>query len=74
MKVVNHVKCSLMMYKKKVHKKSLIVFTIRLFYMLVLLYTIFSNKERAYIKGDSLEYEYFVVVFCECSIFHVENC
>ncbi|MBE7112936.1 cell division protein FtsK [Bacillus cereus] len=49
MKVVNHVKCSLMMYKKKVHKKSLIVFTIRLFYMLVLLYTIFSVKERAYI-------------------------
>ncbi|KPU55643.1 hypothetical protein AN402_3779 [Bacillus wiedmannii] len=31
MKVVNHEKCSLMMYKKKVHKKSLIVFTIRLF-------------------------------------------
>ncbi|AZJ21887.1 cell division protein FtsK [Bacillus wiedmannii] len=49
MKVVNHEKYSLMMYKKKVHKKSLIVFTIRLFYMLFLLYTIFSDKERAYI-------------------------
>ncbi|PEW32740.1 cell division protein FtsK [Bacillus cereus] len=49
MKVVNHEKCSLMMCKKKVHKKSLIVFTIRLFYILVLLYTIFSDKERAYI-------------------------
>ncbi|PFY95370.1 cell division protein FtsK [Bacillus wiedmannii] len=49
MKVVNHEKCSLMMYKKKVHKKSLIVFTIRLFYMLVLLYTIFSDEERVYI-------------------------
>lgn len=35
--------------QEKVHKKSLIVFTIRLFYMLVLLYTIFSDKERAYI-------------------------
>ncbi|PWE71203.1 cell division protein FtsK [Bacillus cereus] len=49
MKVVNREKCSLMMYKKKVLKKSLIVFTIRLFYIVFLLYTILSNKESAYI-------------------------
>ncbi len=42
--------------------------------MLVLLYTIFSVKERAYIQGGSLEYEYFCMVFCERSIFHVEKC
>ncbi|PHB58898.1 cell division protein FtsK [Bacillus toyonensis] len=49
MRVVNREKCSLMMYKKKVLKKSLIVFAIRLFYILFLLYTIFNKKERAYI-------------------------
>lgn len=42
--------------------------------MLVLLYTILSSKERAYIQSDSLEYEYFGMVFCERSIFNVEKC
>ncbi len=42
--------------------------------MLVLLYTISSDKERAYIQGGSLEYEYFGLVFCERSIFNVEKC
>lgn len=42
--------------------------------MLVLLYTIFSDKERAYIWSGSLEYEYFDYVFNECSIFNVEKC
>ncbi|PGB03363.1 cell division protein FtsK [Bacillus toyonensis] len=63
MRVVNREKCSLMMYKKKVLKKSLIVFTIRLFYILFLLYTIVNKKERAYIQGDSLEYEYYERTF-----------
>ncbi|NKW99482.1 cell division protein FtsK [Bacillus cereus] len=49
MKGVNREKYSLVMYKKKVLKKSLIVFTIRLFYIVFLLYTILSDKERAYI-------------------------
>ncbi|MDF9651626.1 cell division protein FtsK [Bacillus cereus] len=74
MKVVNREKCSLMMYKKKVLKKSLIVFTIRLFYIVFLLYTILSNKERAYIQECSLEYEYFECVLCKCSIFNAEKC
>lgn len=42
--------------------------------MLVLLYTMFRGKERAYIQSGSLEYEYFDVVFCERSIFNVEKC
>ncbi|PER23475.1 cell division protein FtsK [Bacillus sp. AFS054943] len=74
MKVVNREKYSLMMCKKKVLKKSLIVFTIRLFYMLFLLYTIVSTKERAYILVVSLEYEYYEYDFYKCSIFDVEKC
>ena len=48
-------------------------FTIRLLYS-VLLYTILSNKERAYIQECSLEYEYFEYVLCKCSIFNAEKC
>ncbi|KAB2411536.1 cell division protein FtsK [Bacillus toyonensis] len=63
MRVVNREKCSLMMYKKKVLKKSLIVFAIRLFYILFLLYTISNKKERAYIQVGSLEYECYECAF-----------
>lgn len=42
--------------------------------MLFLLYTIVSNEERAYIWGDSLEYEYYEYNFYKRSIFNVEKC
>ncbi|MBT2577663.1 cell division protein FtsK [Bacillus sp. ISL-8] len=74
MKVVNQGEYSLKMCKKKVLKKSLIVFTIRLFYMLFLLYTIVNKKESAYITESSLEYECLSFWFSKRSIFNVEKC
>ena len=53
--------------------KSLIVLQLG-FYIVFLLYTILSDKERAYIKGCPLEYEYFEYVLCKCSIFNAEKC
>ncbi|MED1011455.1 cell division protein FtsK [Bacillus mycoides] len=74
MKVVNQGEYSLKMCKKKVLKKSLIVFTIRLFYMLFLLYTIVTDEERAYIFKGPLEYECLSFCFSKRSIFNVEKC